>query len=285
MTMKDTRESIWEKLDRIPRHIFYTILLGVMVFSLLVPLGLPIRIGSTTRQFYQIIENLPSNSVVIFDIAFGPGADPELGPQFAAVLHHVFNKPVRTLFTALVQDGQMMLLIYLDRVKPEAYGKVYGKDWLFFGYRAGGISAMAELARDMTFFKTDYKGTSLTDLPVMNGIRNQADVNLIITVTTASGGLSSPEDWVAQWATPYKTPLTVIVLKMMVPNALPYLGSGQIKAYMGGIDAAAEYELLVKHPGRGLSYTDALSNIHILIIAFVALGNIGYIIRKRGRKP
>jgi hypothetical protein len=284
MTQNTKLESIWEKLDRIPRHIFYTLLLGVMIVSLLIPLGLPIKVGAATRKFYDVIDALPRDGVVICDVAFSPGADPELGPQFTAILHHLFSKPTRVLFTALVQDGQMMLQIYLDRVKPETYGKVYGKDWVNFGYRAGGISAMAELAKDMTFFKTDYKGTPLSDLAVMKGVKDYRDVSLIITVTTASGGLSSPEDWVQQWATPYKTPLVVAMLKMMIPNTLPYFESGQIKAYIGGIDAAAEYEMLIKRPGKGLSYTDALTNVHILIIAFVILGNVGYLVRQRRKE-
>jgi hypothetical protein len=285
MTKDNKPEDIWERLDRIPRHVFYTLLLGLMIVSLLVPLGLPIKVGAATRKFYDIVDAVPNDGVVVFDISFSPGADPELGPQFTAILHHVFSKPVRVLFTVFVQDGQMMLQIYLDRLKPETYGKVYGKDWVNFGYRAGGISAMAELAKDMTFFKTDYKGTPLSELAVMKGVKDYRDVSLIITVTTASGGLSSPEDWVQQWATPYKTPLLVAMLKMMIPNTLPYFEAGQVKAYMGGTDQAAEYELLVERPGKGLAYTDALTNVHLLVIAFVILGNVGYLVRQRRKKP
>ena len=53
---------------------------------------------------------------------------------------------------------------------------------------------------------------------------------------------------------------------------------------MAGVDGAAEYELIIKRPGKGLGLTDALTNIHLLIVAFIILGNIGYLAKKRRKK-
>ena len=268
-------------MEDIPRQVYYSILLILLCFALINPMGLPIRITGETRELYNLIEEVPEDGVILVDIAFGPGAMPELGPMYMAVMAHMFGRPLRVIVMTLYVDGPQMYNIYMDKLKPdESFGKKYGIDYCFFGYSAGGITTMAELARNMRFLETDVEGTSLDQLQVMDAVDDYADVDLVITFSTASGGISSPADWVLQWATPYEAPLACVVLKMMMPTVSPYYGAGQVKALVPGAGASAEYELLVNRPGEGLASTDALSLAHLLVIGLMVLGNIGFAVQR-----
>lgn len=278
MTDETNNNTIWDRIDNIPRQFYYAILVIGLCIILVNPIGLPIHIGTQTEELYNIIEELPDDSVVLIDIAFGSGAIPELGPAFTAVMHHMCQKDVRIIVMTLYTEGPQMYSILVDNgIKPDQeYSKVYGTDYVFFGYNAGGVTTMTELATDMRLLETDFKGTSLDSLPAMDGVETQADIDLVITFTTSSGGISSPADWVQQWAAPYGTPLACVVLKMMVPTVSPFYGAGQVVALVPGAGGSAEYELLVNKPGQGLMSTDALSFAHILVILLIILGNIAY---------
>lgn len=278
-------DTIWDKMENIPRQYYYTLLFVGLCVILVNPIGLPIHIGTRSQELYQLVENVPEDSVVLVDIAFGSGALAELGPAFTAVMHHLFERDVRVIVMTLYQEGPLMYSRLVEKgIRPgETYQKEYGVDYCFFGYSAGGVTTMSELAKNMKLLKTDYRDNSLEDLTVMNGVETQEDIDLVITFTTSSGGISSPRDWVQQWATPYKANLACVVLKMMVPTVSPYYGSGQVKALMPGAGASAEYELLVGQPGKGLASTDALSYAHFLVITLIVLGNIAYF-AKRGEE-
>lgn len=279
-------QTIWDRLENIPRQAYYTVLLILLCYTLVNPLGLPIRITGETKELYNLIEELPEDGVVLVDIAFGPGAMPELGPIFKAVMVHMFERSVRVIVMTLYTDGPQMYNQYVTtQLKPgTSFNKEYGVDYCFLGYSAGGITTMAELAKNMRFLETDVEGTPLDQLKVMDGVNDYKDIDLVITFSTSSGGISSPTDWVQQWATPYDAPLACVVLKMMMPTVSPYYGSGQVLALVPGAGGSAEYELLVNRPGEGLSSTDALSVAHLTVISLMIFGNIGFFMQKYGRK-
>jgi len=269
-------DSIWDRMDKIPRQVYYAVLLLGLCLSLVRPIGLPIRVSGETRELYDIIENLPDDSIILVDIAFGAGGYPELGPAMQAVMHHIYQRDLKTIIMTLYAEGPPMYNIVVeDGIDPEnTYNAEYGTDYVFLGYNAGGVTTMAALANDMQLYGTDYLGTPLSQLSIMDGIETYEDVDLVITFSTASGGISSPADWVQQWATPYDADLVCVVLKMMMPTVSPYYGTGQVEALIPGAGGSAEYELLVNRPGDGLRSTDAISVSHLIVILLVILGNL-----------
>jgi hypothetical protein len=284
MENKEKPSNIWERFETIPRQAFYIILLGLMVFAFLFPMGLPIRLGETSKSFYQEIENVPDGSVIIVDISYGPSMAAEFTPQAIAFLHHVFSREIKVLLTSFEPQGPMTVQGIIDEINPETrYNKKYGEDWMYYGFRAGGGVAIAELAKDLHFFNDDYLGAPLSELPIMQGLTDHNDIYMIISVASSSG-TSGTELWVQQWAVPYKTKLLSVIFKMMIPRFMPYIQAGQISSYMGGIDAAASYELLINIPGKGLSYTDALTYSQLMIIVLILIGNIGYLMQRTGEE-
>jgi len=57
--------------------------------------------------------------------------------------------------------------------------------------------------------------------------------------------------------------------------------SRQVLAGVLGMKGAAEYEVLIGHPGTATAGMDAQSFSHALIIVFIIVGNLGYIFTRK----
>lgn len=91
--------SIWEKLENIPRAVPFSLIIILMCFALIIPLGLPLTIGTETREFYDFIDNLPDGCVILLSLEMDPASAAELAPAMHAMLHHLFQKEdVKILF-------------------------------------------------------------------------------------------------------------------------------------------------------------------------------------------
>jgi len=69
----------------------------------------------------------------------------------------------------------------------------------------------------------------------------------------------------------------------MAADNTPYYEAGQLVGLSGGMKGSADYEQLVGAPGLATRGMDAQSFGHLLIISFIALGNVAYFMT-RGRK-
>lgn len=104
------------------------------------------------------------------------------------------------------------------------------------------------------------------------------DVDLIFCTAVGSPGYS---DWLTYVTEPLHMPLTGGASLTMYSGVQPYIRSGQLQGFLGGLRGAAEYEQLVGIAGEGLAGMDAQSLGHITVIAFIVLGNIGYFVAKK----
>ena len=80
--------SIWEKLMSVPREIIMGLVLIAILIPALNPLGLPLMVGSMSEDWYDTVDNMPAGSIVLFDIGYGSGGYPSLGPGNIAAFHH-----------------------------------------------------------------------------------------------------------------------------------------------------------------------------------------------------
>ncbi len=60
------------------------------------------------------------------------------------------------------------------------------------------------------------------------------------------------------------------------------VNSGQLAGMLGSLRGGAEYEKVSDNPGKALTGMDAQSFMNLTILVFIALGNIGYFVRKKG---
>jgi hypothetical protein len=271
-------KTIWDRLEDIPREVLYGILIITFIMPMLFPIGFPVPISPEVQRWYDTIDKLQSGSVIMIDFGYSGGGEPELGPMAVAVYHHIFKKGgIRVIAMSTSNEGTLLFDKVMAELNPSQYGKQYGVDYIHIGYLAGTETAMAAVGKSIRqATATDYKGTPLDQYPVMQGVDEAKDFDLLICYTT--GGDQS-EGWVRQWYTSYQTPYLCAVLAMMVPTMLPYQKAGQIVSLVSGAQAG-QMELLVKVPARGIKSADIITMTHLLCIVFVVIGNVAYFGKK-----
>ncbi len=285
MTLSREEKSVWEKLQDIDRRILYLLLWIVVLWPLISPMKLPVGIGRQSKEYFDWIDELQPGSKVILSYDFGFSGIPELGPMSVATLHHLLSKDVKVYICAFWNQGADIAKDDIELLKPEEnYGKVYGVDYIHMGYNPRGEVGMSQFASDVyKAFPTDFiNNRPLDSYEIMDGIHGAEDFDMLISIESGTPGC--PE-WVRQWIQPTGIPFLVGALGVSVPGIAPYYDAGQVKAFIAGLRSAAEYELLVNRPDVAMAQQDPLSTTHILVILFVAIGNIGYFYtRMKGKR-
>jgi hypothetical protein len=280
--MGSQKKGFWSRLENIPREILYGLLLITFIIPMVRPIGFPIPISEESRIWYNTIEALPQGSVILIDFGYSGGGEPELGPMAVAVYNHIFRRGgLKAIAMSTSLEGPLLWDKAMAEINPARYGAEYGVDYIHIGYLTGTETAMAAVGKDLrATTSTDYKGVSLDQYSIMQGINSAADFDLLICYTT--GGDQS-EGWVRQWYTPYRVPYLCSVLAMMVPTMLPYRNAGQIVALLAGA-TSGQMESLVKVPARGIKSADVITTTHILVLAFIVIGNVAYYASKATRR-
>lgn len=263
------------------RRWLYALLLLVVVFPLLRPLGIPVEVTASTSQFVAAVNKLQAGDKMLlaFDYSIGGGAD--VDPQAQIVLTHALSRGVKVVEVAYVDTG----LTYAQKSADlwESKGKVYGEDILLLGYASGVETAISAFAQNIAqVFPTDVRGKPIDSYPIMDGIHTAGDFKLIAEFAT---GIPGPAEWIRQVVTRYNVPLGCGVVAVMGPQNVPYLQSGQLVGLLGGgLKSAAEYEIAVKMPGAATAAMDAQSLGHVVIVLFVILGNLLFFVERQERK-
>ncbi len=271
---------MWEKLTTVPREVVMGLVLIAILIPALNPLGLPLLTGDMSKAWYNTVDALPAGSIVLFDIGYGSGGYPSLGPGNIAAFHQMFEKDLRIVIMATSLEGGMMYPLIMDAVRPEStYGAVYGEDYVFLGYIAGGQTAMAGVLGDLhALVSVDYQGTSLGGLSLMGEVSDSEDFDLVAYMTTAGG---TAEGWVYQAYSQYNRPVVGGMLSMMTTSMKPYYDSKQMLGLMDGIKGAADLEFLTGHPGDAIVSSDILSFTQTLVLIFIAIGNVAFWMQKQ----
>ena len=273
--------NILKRFGEMDRRWLYVILLVMVVFPLLRPIGIPIDVSSSTAKFVASVDRLQAGDrmLLVFDYSIGGG--PDVDPQAQVVLAHALSKGVRVVEVAFVDTGLNYATKACDLWVSK--GKVYGTDILNLGYAPGVETAISAFGQNIeAIFVRDVNGKAPSSYPIMEGIKTAGDFKLIAEFAT---GIPGPAEWIRQVVTRYKVPLACGVVSVMGPQNAPYLQSGQLVGLLGGgLKSAAEYEIAVKMPGAATAAMDAQSLGHLTIVVFVILGNILFLVERREQK-
>ena len=268
--------NLMEKMQNVDTRIIYIVLLIVLSVPLLRPIGIPMQISPMTRAVYDIIEGLnPEKDVVLLSMDYSPGAglDAEVCP--VAVVEHLMQRGIKWIAISFgTTDGPMMTNRIIADLEQRGYK--YGEDFANLGYMAGEENAVRLFALDCLSVPTDVRGNKTSELPVMQEIKTIKDFAFVIQFS-----MGTPEMWIRQVVDPMGVLFATGTVTVSVPSIVPYYNSGQVKGVMGGVSSAAQYELLCNKPGRGAAMMDAQSMGHLIIIFFIALGNVGYFMSKK----
>ena len=268
------------RLLNIDRRIVFLFIALSVAAAMLWPVPLPIRPSPNVVDVYRAINAIKGkpNAKVLLSFDYGASSAPELQPVAVNVIRQCMQNNVGVVGMALWPDGVGLGRAAFDSVAREL-GKARGKDWTFLGYKPGGATLILNMGQNFkTAWPTDYYGTSTAAMGVTADVSKLGDFDFVLTL---AAGKTIDGIWVTYAVDRYKIKLGGAVTAVMSPDMFPYLQSGQLVGLVSGLAGAAEYEYLMKSPGSAIRGMGPQSAAHVVIILFIAFGNIMYFVARR----
>ena len=266
-----------EKLMSIDRRIVFILVAIAVIIPTLLKVRFPITVSPPTKSVYDFIDELPPDSTILMAFDYGPSSLAELEPMAVAVLRHCFKNRVRVIGMTLFNYGARLG----DRVMSETaaeMGAVDGEDYVFLGFRPGGISVILGMGTAIdSVFNADYQGKPLSEIPMMRDLKNYDQIALVLDLASSA----TPNTWIAYINTKYKQQVAAGVTGVMVSEYYPFIQSGQLVGLMPGLLGAAEYETLIDTPANATAGMSVQSFVHLLVVALVIIGNVAFFIQRR----
>ncbi len=279
-------KEIFTSLDR---RIIYLLLLFAVIIPFLFNVEESPKTLPDTKNVFDFIEDTLTNNgkALLISVDYDPQAEPELTPMLESLIRHALYKKIPLMLMALYPQGVGLALRSVEHVKKE-YNAAYGRDYVLLGWAPGGPMVVILGLGDSIgkVFKTDYYGNLVDTLPMMKNhfIKNLKQVGLAISLTAGSAYGA----WIVYAHSGFNTPIATGVTGVVGTQIYPYLQSRQLVGGLIGLRSGAEYERILKEKGysktkfrpasRGMA---SQTFAHILFFIFIAMANIGLIIKRR----
>jgi hypothetical protein len=281
--------------------IFAAILLGIAILSLALLTRVQELLGETAfqrflntpaaaglvaslEQFRAPITTVRQGDVVLFSVEYTAATAAEMRLLAQVVLRDLLEHKARVLTVSLQPEGAPLaqrLLDEMDTTYP------YGTHTLNLGYLPGeaiGVRSLAYLRDRQVYISPNGTCQALSECPGWRNIQGVEDVKLFVVVSDSA----EPVRW---WVEQLpilpsgKRPMLAAVSAAALPTVRPYLTSmpaaqSRLSGLIGGMMAAAAYEVYTGKPGRALSMVTAQSAAHLGLV-IVALAGIFAGIRAR----
>lgn len=284
--------KIIEALTKVDRRIIYVILLVVVTVPLIFPSAQSVRVMPPAEKFFRAVDEIPPDKALIADFDYTPQDMPELEPMGIALLRHAFRKRIKVLVVSLYVQPLGLAQRALQQVTEEfnsvaqtnADSIIYGRDYIFLGWQVGAVNAMLTMGESITrFYPVDYYGNRTDTLPLMKKIKNYRNVGLVASLSPSD----LPKYWVAYAQNRFGVKVSSGITSVSASEFYPYLQTGQFSGMLVGMKGAAEYEEMVeqnldiKGRRKASESLPSLTYAHLLIIAFIVVGNVGYFLSRR----
>jgi hypothetical protein len=286
----------YEAIGQIDRRIIYLLLTVFVILPFFVPFTMRQNIMPQTQQLFDFIESIPPHDkAVMLAVDYTPQTMPECHPMALALLKHCFarNIPVVGLSFNVQAPGLAVdaFATVADSINSRATSQedsvIYGRDYVYLGWKSGFVAAILDMGESIVgVFPRDYFRNSVDSFPLMQRVKNYKNVAIAIILSASD----YPEWWVLYPQSRYGVKIGAGLTAVMAPKYYPFLQTGQLSGMMSGMKGAAEYEHLVLNSGyanslgRADTGMNSQSMIHILIIVFIILGNVGYFFSRRKRE-
>ena len=266
--------KLLEKLDKVDRRVIYLLMALSVFLPLALRLSYPIPVGSgPSRDLFDVVDSLPSGSVVLISYDYDPSTMPELQPMAVALAQHLFSRGHRILAMALWPQGASLSQEALTAV-GDSLGVAQYRDWVNLGYTVGaGVSIVRMGSSIRAVFPQDRDGTPCDSIPLLRQVQSLRDVDLVISLSAGDPGIHA---WVMMAGDRFGVPVGGGCTAVSAPEFYTYLGTGQMVGLLGGLKGAADYETLVR---EGMENTPAG-----LATPGMAAQSISHLILHRRRK-
>ena len=269
-----------EKLTKIDRRWIFLAMGLTVALALLINVKLPMTVSGDVRQAYDLLEKMPEGSTLLFSWDYDPSSMPELYPLSAAMLRHALRKNLKVVMMGHLVTGIPLIEKQVSEViRVEFPDKVYGRDYVNLGYKSGQAVLVVTMAKSIAdAFPQDYYKNKTDTLNLMKQVKSLKDIKAVVSFTAGDPGLML---WIQFAWQRFGVPVTGGCTAVSAPEFSAYLQSGQLIGLMGGMRGAAEYEVLVDHPGSASIGMSAQSLAHFLIVGFILIGNIAYFLTRK----
>lgn len=271
----------------VDRRIIFLFIFVSVATPLLFPFYFEERLAPTVKAAFEQIEELPPNSMVLMSYDFDPAGAPELMPHANAFTRHVLTRGHKLVYMGLWPTGQSLLNSTLeDVVRAEFPEKVAGVDYAVLGYKAGNEGVLNVIVTNLRkMFPTDVNGTPLETMPIFNGIRSLQDFDLAIPIGSGQPGV---KEWVLFVGDPGRVPIIGGAAAVSTPQLFPYYPK-QLRGLLGGVKGGAEYESELRRryprfldmPAPAMRMMGPQTLAHLVILAFIVLGNVAFLRRRK----
>jgi hypothetical protein len=269
--------SLLERIIKIDRRIIFLTVALVVAIPILRPMPLRTRVSPPVRDLFTAVDTLAPGSVVMISIDYDPTSAPELYPANLALAKHCFSRGLRIISVGFIAPGIPLGQQALEEAAAE-YGKKYGVDYVILGYKTAPAATLIMMGKEIwDIYPKDHLGRNVAEYSLMREVHNYENVALVLDF--AHGALI--DSWIGYVGARFRKPVGVFMTAVMAAQYYPYYDSGQLVGLSGGLKGSAEYESLIKKPGRATAGMTAQSFAHLAIMAFIVLGNVAYFATRR----
>jgi hypothetical protein len=237
--------SILKAITNLPLPIIYGIVVILIIIPLIQPLGLPIPINPYAREFYDIVEDVPAGSKILFDPEFSPGTYATYNSVAIRFVEQCFRKGFPIYIYTNVALAPIIKSEIVSKA-PSYADQVYGVDWIHFGFAPGSPDiAKATFSTDIrALFPVDFEnGQPLDSYPMMAGVNGFADFYLLFDIYT---GMATMDSNLRQWVLPNPDVIWLDSPNQVdAPSSVAYYKGGQMDGIIYGPDMYAAYEYLM----------------------------------------
>jgi len=292
--------GIFLKLKDIDRRIIFLAIALAVSLPMVYSIDFPVVPGKNVISLYDFIEKLEPGTRTFLSFDYDPASMPELHPSAIAILVQMFRarlKPIcvanwpvggemaeRALASATQIFKATPASYYAERKKPVPTNLdlVKGKDYVNMGYKPGAMIHVKGLITDfLKPYPIDKDGNSTTGMEIFTPLKagekfTLKDVGIIVSFTAGSGGI---ETYIAL-GSEHKRSMASSCTSVSIPKYYTYLQTKQLIGLVGGLPGAAEYETLIDYRGSARPAMASQSISHLVIMAFIILGNLAYLAEK-----
>ncbi len=269
--------SSW--LNRNMDRILYILIIACVSYAIISPIGLPIPVSKETLVLYDFIETIPAGKAVYMGFDYQASSMAEIEPNAVALMRHFFQRDIKVVAAGITAESGALVDKVIGIISSDFPDKEYGVDWVNIGYKPGTNVFLQALTVNISDAAggVDYQGKPLGSLPLMQEVKSLKDVAIACSMGSLNEGLSS---YVKMIGSPIGIPVTGACFAVSIPESIPLFQAGQLTGLLKGMRGAAEYEQLIQKPGTAAAGMDAQSLTHLLIIAFVIIGNVQYFLER-----
>lgn len=256
------------------------ILLISIAIPLIFPMGMPVTVSDNTRAFYEEIMSLPEGSTVLWVNDMETPAYFITKPCGVAIGEIICRRRLKFIMNFFNPDGSAFWRDLLSETL-EKYNYEYGKDYAILTFLPGEETAYAAYASNIKdAYPFDIFGNPTKDLPVLEGINNLADGDLVIT---QFGYCTQIEGYVRQWTGKMGMTFITYTHSGCPPLLVPYydVEKGPVKGWVAGAIGGVELETLSGFKGEGSMVTDSKNIAFGFILITIILGNYVYYAKER----